>query len=446
MPIFVANLTIYKHKMMLSGRVIVIGGGAAGMVAAISAAREGAEVTILEKMERLGRKVRITGKGRCNITNTKPWSEFSTHIHPKNNFFRPAFYNFSNSDTINFFESIGLKTVTERGERVFPQSGVASDVVDALNGEILRLGVNILLKTRVTDISIENGTVNEITITTDTKSQDNSKTFKPSALIIATGGLSYPATGSDGDGYIFAQKSGHHINECTPSLTALMPVGYSKELDGLRLKNVELTLFIGSDQAQKEMGDLDFTNNGIEGSIGYKVSRKAVKAINSGNRCHLSLDLKPALSNEQLTDRLNRELNSGSDLQLKLILKKLLPEQLIPAFMLYTRLDRECFAFGRRGKSIETLVRSLKNWKMEIESFTSYERAVITAGGVSLDDIYPKSMQSRVVPNIFFAGEVIDLDGDTGGYNLQIAFSTGYLAGKSAAAYVRTILKQDSQI
>lgn len=446
MLIFVANLTIYKHKLMLSGSVIVIGGGAAGMLAAISAAKEGTDVTILEKMERLGRKVRITGKGRCNITNTKPWSEFSTHIHPKNNFFRPAFYNFSNSDTVSFFESIGLKTVTERGDRVFPQSGVASDVVDALTAEIERLGVRILLKTQVTDISVNNGVVNEVIAVTDTKSAKIRKVFNPSALIIATGGLSYPATGSDGDGYSFAQKSGHNITDCTPSLTALMPVGYKRELDGLRLKNVELTLFIGSDQAQKEMGDLDFTNNGIEGSIGYKISRKAVKAIKSGNKCHLSLDLKPALTVEQLTERINRELNSGNNLQLITLLKKLLPEQLIPAFMLYTRLDRECFAFSRRGKSIEILVSSLKNWKIEIESFTSYERAVITAGGISLDDIFPKSMQSRVIPNIFFAGEVIDLDGDTGGYNLQIAFSTGYLAGKSAAWYLKSASETDSQI
>ncbi len=439
MLIFVANLAIYIYKLMLSGCVIVIGGGAAGMLAAISAARCGANVIILEKMERLGRKVRITGKGRCNITNTKPWSEFSSHIHPKNNFFRPSFYNFSNSDTVDFFESIGLKTVIERGDRVFPLSGVASDVVDALSGELERLGVSVLLKTRVTDLIIENGVVNEVTAIADTKSGKRQLRFNPSSLIIATGGLSYPATGSDGDGYALAAKSGHSIIECSPSLTALMPVNYNRDLEGLRLKNVELRLFIGPDLAQKEMGDLDFTNNGVEGSIGYKISRKAVKAIKSGNKCSLILDLKPSLTYEQLSDRINRELNAGGGLSLKMLLKKLLPEQLIVSFIIYTGLDKECFAVGRRGKTVEILVKSLKNWKMEIESFTSYERAVITAGGVSLDNIYPKNMQSRIVENLFFAGEVIDLDGDTGGYNLQIAFSTGYLAGKSAAGYLKSV-------
>lgn len=424
---------------MLSGKVIVAGGGAAGMLAAITAARCGAEVTILERMERLGRKVRITGKGRCNITNTKPWSEFSTHIYPKNNFFKPAFFNFSNSDTIEFFNSIGLETVIERGDRVFPLSGVASDVVNALAGEIERLGVKVLYNTRVTELSIEHGLVKHISATVNNKSEILRKNIDLSALIIATGGLSYPATGSDGDGYILSEKSGHRIIECSPSLTALMPVSYNRELEGLRLKNVEITLLIGGDQAQKEMGDLDFTNNGIEGSIGYKISRKAVKAIKSGNRCSIVLDLKPALSNEQLAARVNRELNASGDLTLKMLLKKLLPEQLIGSFMTYSKLGSDCMAFGRRGKTVETIVKSLKNWKIDIESFTSYERAVITAGGVSLDDIYPRSMQSRVVPNLFFAGEVIDLDGDTGGYNLQIAFSTGYLAGKSAAGYIKSV-------
>lgn len=446
MLIFAANLTIYLYKFMLSGSVVVIGGGAAGMLAAISAARNGANVTILEKMERLGRKVRITGKGRCNITNTKTWGEFSTHIYPKHNFFKPAFFNFSNSDTVAFFESIGVKTVTERGERVFPLSEKASDVVDALSSELERLGVITLLRTRVTGILTENGVVRELSAITETQTGKKQIILNPLAIIIATGGLSYPATGSDGDGYIFAEKSGHKINECTPSLTALMPAGYNWELEGLRLKNVELTLYIGRDPVQKEMGDLDFTNNGVEGSIGYKISRKAVKAIKSGNRCSLLLDLKPALSNEQLAARITRELNAANGISLKFLLKKLLPEQLISSFIAYSRLDNESISFGRREKTVEKLVKSMKCWAMEVESFTSYERAVITAGGVSLDDIYPKSMQSRVVPNMFFAGEVIDLDGDTGGYNLQIAFSTGYLAGRSAAGYLKSVSEQDSQI
>mgnify|MGYP000903251467 FL=1 len=226
----------------------------------------------------------------------------------------------------------------------------------------------------------------------------------------------------------------------------ILPVGYNRSLEGLKLKNVELTLYIDKDVAQKEMGDLDFTNNGIEGPIGFKISRKAVKAIKSGNRCFVVLDLKPALSEDQLAGRINRDLNVEGGISINQLFKKLLPVQLIPAFQIYTGLNNDSLALTKRSRTVETLVRSLKNWKIEIGSYTSYERAVVTAGGVSLDEIFPKSMQSRIVKNLFFAGEVIDLDGDTGGYNLQIAFSTGYLAGIASANFVKIVSEPDSRI
>ena len=283
--------------------VIVIGAGAAGMMAAITAAREGSKVTLIEKMEKAGRKIRITGKGRCNITNTKPWQEFSTHLHPNSRFLKHAFYSFDNTETVKFFEEIGLKTVIERGDRVFPLSGNASDVVDTLVNEINKLNIKVLYNTSVKDFFISEGKINSISAVS------NSKTLRliADAYIIASGGLSYPLTGSTGDGYTFAEKCGHKVTECFPSLTALMPVGYCNELIGLQLKNCEITLISGKDIVQKEMGDLDFTNNGIEGSIGYKISRKAVKTLISGGRCSVSIDLKPAIDIETLKKRVEKD-------------------------------------------------------------------------------------------------------------------------------------------
>src|SRR3989339_355765 len=408
--------------------VIVIGAGAAGMMAAITAAREGSKVTLIEKMEKAGRKIRITGKGRCNITNTKPWQEFSTHLHPNSRFLKHAFYSFDNTETVKFFVEIGLKTVIERGDRVFPLSGNASDVVDTLVNEINKLNIKVLYNTSVKDFFISEGKINSISAVS------NSKTLRliADAYIIASGGLSYPLTGSTGDGYTFAEKCGHKVTECFPSLTALMPVGYCNELIGLQLKNCEITLISGKDIVQKEMGDLDFTNNGIEGSIGYKISRKAVKTLISGGRCSVSIVLKPAIDIETLKKRVEKEILELKGPFTSLLLQKLLPSQAIRPFMEMNNLSSDINKL-LRSLDILGLAEILKNWKMDIYSFTSYERAVITAGGVSLDEIISKNMKSRLVQNLWFAGEVIDLDGDTGGYNLQIAFSTGFLAGKSAA-------------
>jgi predicted Rossmann fold flavoprotein len=413
--------------------IIVIGGGAAGIMASISAARSGAKVTLVEKMERLGRKLRITGKGRCNITNTKPWREFSTHIHPKNNFFKHSFYSFSNTDTISLFDSIGLTTIVERGDRVFPASGLASDVVTSLQEELSRLNVEVLLNSMVIDIVTESESVSEVLI--EDRLSGVRRGFKPEAVIIATGGLSYPLTGSDGDGHRIAQRLGHKIVECHPSLTALMPENYNTALEGLQLKNTEISLWVGKDLIQQEMGDLDFTNNGIEGSIGYKISRKAVKCLINGNRCSVSLDLKPAVDPYLLKERIKREVQQLNVKSLRYLLKKLLPSQAVEPFFSSLNLKNDSLKLSQ-DETIDILVTSLKCWKMEIVSFTSYERAVITAGGISLDEIVSKNMKSRMLSNLFFAGEIIDLDGDTGGYNLQIAFSTGYTAGREAASLI----------
>ena len=409
-------------------QVVVIGAGASGMMSAIAAAQKGASVIILEKKERPGRKIKITGKGRCNITNTKSWEEFSSHLHPNKRFLKKAFYSFSNIDTVKFFEEIGVKCVVERGDRVFPESGSASTVVDALQARMDSLGIEQYYNSPVLRLEVANNRIEKVVT--------RSRSYVPGVVILATGGLSYPFTGSDGDGYEFAKSMGHSIVECWPSLTALLPKNYSEELEGLTLKNIELSLYVGKDMVQIERGDIDFTNNGVEGSLGYRVSRKAVKALIYGNKCWLSINLKPSVPDSTLEARIIEEIKQLNSSSTTALLRKFMPKQLIDSFLKDNNLPDSLSKIMDNYKFVMELRESLKGWKMEIVSFTSYERAVVTAGGISLNEIYPKTMRSRVVENLFLSGEIIDLDGDTGGYNLQIAFSTGFKAGEESAAYL----------
>jgi predicted Rossmann fold flavoprotein len=380
----------------------------------------------------------ITGKGRCNFTNVKPWNEFSGHIHPKPNFLKPSFYNLSSEKMIDFLTEQGMESVVERGDRAFPVSHLASDVVDALVRAAENAGAELQCGKEVKDITDDFAVA----------CSDGSK-YTCSRLIICTGGLSYPKTGSSGDGYQWAKEFGHSIRPLFPSLTAIVPKGYKeggkghinrstplseagKMLCGNQLKNVSLTIFIDGNEAQSEFGDLDFTDGGIEGPIGFKVSRKCVNAIVNGSKVYVLLDLKPAVEPEDLTVRINTLWNEISKDKrnsqkpykdrFRILLTKLLPMSLIPAFVKYNP-----------NADHKTLAKALKNWKFEIEGYVGYERCVVTAGGVSLEEVTPKTLESRMIPGLYFAGEVLDLDADTGGYNLQTAFSTGYLAGISAA-------------
>ncbi len=489
--------------------IIIIGGGAAGLMAAYGASKalplgSSARITVLEKMPRPGRKILFTGKGRCNFTNLKDWNEFSQHIRTNPNFVKPAFYNFTPGKTTYFFESNGLETVIERGDRAFPYSHRASDVLDTIVEVVLRHGVTLLTDREVTDIlpgfSIRCA---------------DGETFECSKLIIATGGLSYPGTGSTGDGYKWAKFFGHNVSPCFPSLTALVPKGYKiidrpetdlkghihreapmtgsgEALKGAKLKNVNLTVTFDGSKSESEFGDVDFTDGGIEGSIGFQVSRKCVKALMNGGKVAFSLDLKPGVSLEELTGRIKtlwdeikndprtRQWKDGRGLNGKemyrILLGKLMPWELIPGFQAWNpdilRIDlkKSEYADGRSGAStgpaaryanlsdrydrtrsrskdhrfnrqprryydvdLDLLAKTLKDWKFEIIGFVGYERCVITAGGISTDEVMPKTMESRVKPGLYFCGEVLDMDCDTGGYNLQCAFSTGYLAGESAA-------------
>ena len=426
-----------------SADIIIIGGGAAGLMAAAGAAQtlgNAGRVIILEKMARPGRKIMITGKGRCNFTNAKPWNEFSGHIHPKPNFLKPSFYNLSSEKMIDFLAEQGMESIVERGDRAFPVSHLASDVVDALVRAAENAGAELLCGKEVKEIT------DGFAVTCTDGSQ-----YTCRKLIICTGGLSYPKTGSSGDGYRWAEELGHSIRPLFPSLTAIVPKGYKdhasgkghidrstplsevgKMLCGNQLKNVGLTTYIDGNEAQSEFGDLDFTDGGIEGPIGFKVSRKCVNAIVNGSKVFVVMDLKPAVEPEDLTVRINTLWNEISKDKrnsqklykdrFRILLTKLLPMSLIPPFVKY-----------HPNADHKTLVKALKNWKFEIDGYVGYERCVVTAGGVSLDEVTPKTLESRIVTGLYFAGEVLDLDADTGGYNLQTAFSTGYLAGISAA-------------
>ena len=451
----------------VSAEIIIIGGGAAGLMAAAGAGATlcgDGRVIVLEKMQRPGRKIMITGKGRCNFTNVKAWNEFNGHIHPKPNFLKPSFYNLSSEKMIEFLADHGMESVVERGDRAFPASHLASDVVDALVRAAEQAGAEVLCNKEVNRLSQAEGSF--------TVGCADGAIYVCKKLIICTGGLSYPKTGSSGDGYRWAKEMGHAIRPLFPSLTAVVPKGYKdlsttlemtggkgemtdgrghihrsmqlsevgKMLCGNQLKNVGLSIFIDGNEAQNEFGDMDFTDGGIEGPIGFKVSRKCVNAIANGSKVTAVLDLKPAVEIEDLTVRINTLWNEVSKDKrnaqklykdrFRILLTKVLPMSLIPAFLKY-----------HQNADHKTLPKYLKGWKFDIEGYVGYERCVVTAGGVSQDEVTPKTLESRLIPGLYFAGEVLDLDADTGGYNLQTAFSTGYLAGISAGKQIATSLR-----
>ena len=393
-------------------RLAIVGGGPAGMMAAIRAAvtlGDGSRVVLFDKNERLGRKIYLTGKGRCNLTNLRPWEEFAPHIHPNQRFLQQAFRAFSNEDVIRFFEELGVPTVTLQGQRVYPASLIAGDVARALERRVQELGIEVRYTTTVGNLA---------------------ELDAYAAVIIATGGKSYPVTGSTGDGYRFAQEAGHTVTAVFPSETALLPRGYDPCLPGLEMKNVGLQLYIDRTLVESEQGDFNFTDDGLESGIAYHLSRRAVWALCNGQKVDIILDLKPALTLEKLEARIARESASAPR-----------PSRLDPD-SLRSFLPKPLVAPFRRANpdlSLENLAKRLKSWSFPIVDYKGFERAVVTAGGVSLKEVVPKTMASRLRPGLFFCGEVLDLDGDTGGYNLQIAFSTGSLAGTSAANYLLSL-------
>lgn len=432
---------------MQTSEIIIIGGGAAGLMAAAGAGEtlrknhnEG-KVIVLEKMPRPGRKIMITGKGRCNFTNLKPWNEFSAHIHPKPDFLKPSFYNLTSEKMIDYLENEGLETVVERGDRAFPSSHLASDVVDTLVRAAENAGAGIICSKATKEVfRTDQGFIVNC---------EDGERYTCRKLIICTGGLSYPKTGSTGDGYSWAKSLGHSIKPLFPSLTAIVPKGYKTEgkghidrstplseigkaLCGNQLKNICLSLTIDGNLVQAEFGDMDFTDGGIEGPVGFKISRRCVKALANGSKASMTIDLKPAVEEKDLSVRISMlwdeiskdKRNSAKTYKdrFRILLGKVLPSSLIPAFI---KLNQ--------NTDHKTLAKALKNWKMEAIGYVGYERCVVTAGGIALEEVTAKTLESKMIPGLYFAGEILDLDADTGGYNLQTAFSTGYLAGINAA-------------
>ena len=544
---------------MISVNVAIVGGGAAGLFAALYGSKVilksnrvsappspgSAEILIFEKMPRPGRKIGLTGKGRCNLTNTKPWEEFSRHIHPKADFFRSAFYNCSNAKVMELFQECGLPLVEERGNRVFPRSMRAIDVIDTLVAACKEGGVPICTNTAIKEIQplpdaagggaasrslpdaaggsasrslpdVAGGGAASRSLTNAAGDGATSRSLPDAAgdgvasrslldaaagcrflligedgrpvaaarsVIIATGGLSYPSTGSTGDGYTFAKRLGHTVTPLFPSLTALIPENYDKMWqcigETLHLKNVQLSLKYEGNILASEFGDADFTNGGIEGPIGYKLSRRAVELLSTNlaspaapaqqapqaqqvspapqvsqaqqvslakqafsaqqaapakqasgvrvksSQLQLILDLKPAVSREELATRLSSLIRSKgrAAANLQALLREVMPALLIRPFL---------FAHPALPMDPVKIAKELKSWQFTITGYVGYNRAVVTAGGVSLSELSKKNLESKLHKGLFFAGEVIDMDCDTGGYNLQMAFSTGALAMRGA--------------
>ena len=394
-------------------KVTVIGGGAAGMMAAITAAEAGASVTLLEKNEKLGKKLYITGKGRCNLTNTCELPAFFDNIPRGNKFLYSAIYSFSNADTCTFFEEAGLALKEERGGRIFPVSDKSSDVIRTLEKRLKESGVKVRLKTEVKDLS----------------------SIDADAIIIATGGLSYQSTGSTGDGFRFAESIGHSIKEPVPSLVPLLCSDpFIKELEGLSLRNINVTITADGKKVFDQFGEMLFTSNGVSGPVILTASSEIGRMLNQKKKAFiLHIDLKPSLSSEQLDKRILRDFEGEQNKAFKNSLSRLLPAKMIPVVIALSGIDpfKKVNEITREERT--KLVSLLKDMQLHLIETAGFEQAVITSGGVGLKEIDPKTMESKKRAGIYFAGEVIDADAYTGGFNLQIAFSTGRAAGAAAA-------------
>ncbi len=407
-------------------RVVIIGGGAAGMAAAIGAARTGLETHLYEKNEKLGKKLYITGKGRCNVTNACETEELFANMVTNGKFLYSAMYGFTNFDMMSLLESCGCPLKTERGARVFPVSDKASDVTAALEKKLRSLDVKVHLNEPVKGLSIEEGCLRGILL------QNKNETIEAKTVIAATGGLSYPATGSTGDGYRFAKEAGHTV---TPLLPALVPFNCAepdvRALQGLSLRNVEITVRDGKRILNREFGELLFTHFGISGPVALSASSFAAKAIQE-RPLVMEIDLKPALSREQLGARLLRDFEEAKNRQFKNSLGRLFPAKLIPVMVERSGIDPNKRVNEITVREREQLLSLTKAFRVTLTGLRGFGEAIITQGGVQVKEIDPHTMESKKLPGLFFAGELLDLDGVTGGFNLQIAWSTGMLAGQSA--------------
>ena len=402
-------------------KTIVIGGGPAGMIASGFAAKNN-EVILFEKNHKLGKKLFITGKGRCNLTNACDPEELIQNTPGNPYFLYSAFYTFDSYATMNFFEQLGVKVKVERGNRVFPVSEKSSDIVKALIRFMENNNVDIRLNSKVEDLIVENNKIVKVIV--------NGKSIEIENVIIATGGLSYPVTGSDGDGYKFAKKMGHKITKLYPSLVPLKTAEkWCSQLQGLSLKNIELNIFINNKSIYKGFGEMMFTHFGITGPLVLKASRSLIGKYNQNINGYI--DLKPALTEKELDNRILRDFEKFINKSFKNSLDELLPQKIIPIIIKLSNIDENKKVNSVTKDERKKLCDIIKRLPITITGDNGYNEAVVTAGGVCVDEIDPSTMKSKIIENLYFAGEVIDVDSYTGGFNLQIAFSTGYLAGNN---------------
>ena len=395
------------------------------MMAAISAAESGKSVELFEKNEKLGKKLFITGKGRCNITNAADLEDFFPAVTSNPKFLYSAFYSFTNEQVIALFERLGVRTKVERGGRVFPVSDHSSDVIQALREEMDRLGVNVHLRAEVKNLIIDERAAKGVTLS------DGRKVYGD-AVIVATGGISYPSTGSTGDGYRFAGKCGHKVTELSPSLVPMeVKEWYAGELMGLSLRNIEIRITDGKKKMYQEFGEMLFTHYGVTGPVILSASSIVGNRLKD-KELTLHIDLKPALTEEQLDKRVLREFEANHNRQFKNAVDSLFPAKLRPVMVELSGIPEEKKVHEITKEERLRFVRLIKDFTMTLTGLRGYNEAIITKGGVSVKEIDPGTMESKLVKGLYFAGEVLDLDAVTGGYNLQIAWSTGYLAGMNA--------------
>ncbi len=401
--------------------LIIIGAGASGLFAATQASSKGLKILLIEKMNRVGIKLSITGKGRCNICNTTSKEEFYKHVGKNYRFLKYAFSKFYNTELLEYFQKIGVETIVERGGRVFPKSQKATDVVSALKKNILKNGGEIIYLNPMKNFILKEGKIVGI----DSKSGK----FYASNFLLCTGGKSYPTTGSTGDGYNFAKSLGHKIITPIPALNGIeIKEDVSKKLQGLSLKNISISVWINNKKKKDYFGEMIFTHFGISGPLVLTISKEFSREIYSKENMYFLLDLKPALDDKTLDKRLLRDFESSGKKKVKSILKNLLPSKMINVALEEIGLDGEKLGNQINSKERKSLKKWLKGIKLSLKSARPISEAIITAGGVSLKDIDATQMKSKFYNNLYFAGEILDLDADTGGYNLQIAFSTAFVA------------------
>lgn len=405
-------------------KVIVIGGGPAGMMAAYAASCQGHAVTVLEQNEKLGKKLFITGKGRCNITNAGDMDNLFANVMSNRKFLYSAFYTFDNEQVLSFFENQGLRTKVERGNRVFPLSDHSSDVIAALSRALKSQNVDIRLHTKVQSLLIRDEAACGVILS-------DGKTVEADDVIVATGGISYPSTGSTGDGYRMAEESGHALVECTPSLVPFeTKEDWVKDLQGLSLRNVTVSIYHGKKKLYEDFGEMLFTHFGVSGPLVLSASGM-IKPVQFKQELCMYIDLKPALDAEQLDKRILREFDAAMNKQFKNVIGSLMPAKMIPVVIRLSGIDPDKKVNEVSREERQHLVQLLKRLPLTINGLRGWNEAIITKGGVSVKDINPSTMESKKVSHLFFCGEMLDLDALTGGYNLQIAWSTGYLAGIS---------------